>query len=53
MKIKTENFGENIITIFEEAKKTLSGVSTPLIMEKRESAFKHFNENPVIPHFRT
>ena len=50
MKIKTENFGENIITIFEEVKKTLSGVSTPLIMEKRESAFKHFNENPVIPH---
>jgi len=50
MKIKAENFGRNIINIYEEAKKALSGVSTSFITEKRESAFKRFKENPVIPH---
>ncbi len=50
MKIKAENFGGNIITVFEEAKNALSAVSTSFITEKRESAFKQFKENPIIPH---
>ncbi|MCD6366452.1 MAG: Fe-S cluster assembly protein SufD [Bacteroidales bacterium] len=50
MKVKTENFGQNIIRFFEQNQKAMTEFSTDFISEKRKQAFSKFKENPVVPN---
>lgn len=50
MKVKTENFGKNIISFFEDNQKALADFSPSFISQKRQEAFLKFKENPIIPN---
>ena len=50
MKVETKNFGQNIISLFEENKKAIANFSTPFIWNRKLQALDYFKKNPLIPH---